>query len=145
MKILPAIQEPQETWVWSLGWEDPPGEGNGNPLQYSYLESPMVRGAWPVTVHGITKSWTQLKQLSQLSTQLYSEFLSCLLSCYQIFCTEYVTRAYIIHHIIQNVIHSIESFKWGLVNKHVEFEWILSEAVYKFWNIWVLRDVQNFC
>ena len=25
----------------SLGWEDPPGEGNGNPLQYSCLENPM--------------------------------------------------------------------------------------------------------
>ena len=35
-----------ETWVQSLGWEDPPGEGNGNPLQYSCLENPMDRGAW---------------------------------------------------------------------------------------------------
>ena len=30
-----------ETWVWSLGREDPPGEGNGNPLQYSCLENPL--------------------------------------------------------------------------------------------------------
>ena len=37
-----------------------PGEGNGNPLQYSCLESPMDRGAWWPIVHGITKSWTQL-------------------------------------------------------------------------------------
>ena len=29
-----------------------PGEGNGNPLQYSYLENPMDRGAWQATVHG---------------------------------------------------------------------------------------------
>ena len=29
-----------------------PGEGNGNPLQYSYLENSMDRGAWRVTVHG---------------------------------------------------------------------------------------------
>ena len=28
-----------------------PGEGNGNPLQYSYLENPMDRGAWQATVH----------------------------------------------------------------------------------------------
>ena len=34
--------------------EDAPGEGNGNPLQYSYLENPMVRGAWRATVHGVT-------------------------------------------------------------------------------------------
>ena len=32
-----------------------PGEGNDNPLQYSCLENPMDRGAWQVTVHGVTK------------------------------------------------------------------------------------------
>ena len=37
-----------------------PGEGNGNPLQCSCLDSPMDRGAWNVTVHGAAKSWTQL-------------------------------------------------------------------------------------
>ena len=36
-----------------------PGEGNGNPLQYSCLENPMDGGAWRVTVHGVEKSWTQ--------------------------------------------------------------------------------------
>ena len=30
-----------------------PGEGNGNPLQYSCLGNPMDRGAWQATVHGI--------------------------------------------------------------------------------------------
>ena len=35
-----------------------PGVGNGNPLQYSCLENFMDRGAWQVTVHGITKNWT---------------------------------------------------------------------------------------
>ena len=33
-----------------------PGEGNGNALQYSCLESPMDRGAWRATVHGVAKS-----------------------------------------------------------------------------------------
>ena len=32
-----------------------PGEGNGNPLQYSCLENPMDRGAWRATVHGVEK------------------------------------------------------------------------------------------
>ena len=50
----------QETWVWSLGEEDSPGEGSGNPVQYSCLGNPMGRGAWWATVHGVTKSWTQL-------------------------------------------------------------------------------------
>ena len=35
-----------------------PGEGNGNPLQFSCLENPMDREAWRATVHGITKSQT---------------------------------------------------------------------------------------
>ena len=33
-----------------------PGEGNGNPLQYSCLENSMDRGAWWAIVHGVTKS-----------------------------------------------------------------------------------------
>ena len=41
------------------GWGRSPGEGNGNPFQYSCLENPMERGAWRVTVHGVAKSWTQ--------------------------------------------------------------------------------------
>ena len=41
-----------------------PGEGNGNPLQYSYLENPMDRGAWRATVHGVTKSRTQLSHFT---------------------------------------------------------------------------------
>ena len=32
-----------------------PGEGNGNLLQYSYLENPMEKGAWRATVHGVAK------------------------------------------------------------------------------------------
>ena len=40
-----------------------PRGGHGNPLQYSCLENPMDRGAWQATVHGVAKSWTQLKQL----------------------------------------------------------------------------------
>ena len=32
-----------------------PGEGNGNPLQYSFLENPMDRGAWWATGHVVTK------------------------------------------------------------------------------------------
>ena len=33
-----------------------PGEGNGNPLQYSCLENPMGRGAWQATVHSVAES-----------------------------------------------------------------------------------------
>ena len=37
-----------------------PGEGSGYPLQYSCLETSVDREAWWATVHGVTKSWTQL-------------------------------------------------------------------------------------
>ena len=37
-----------------------PGEGNGNPLQYSCLGNPMDRGAWQVTVRGVAKSQARL-------------------------------------------------------------------------------------
>ena len=48
------------------GWGRSPGEGNGNPLQYSCLENSMDRGTWQGTVHGITKSWTQLSDYHSL-------------------------------------------------------------------------------
>ena len=38
-----------------------PGEGNGNPLQYSCLENPMDGGAWWARTHGVSKSKTQLR------------------------------------------------------------------------------------
>ena len=46
------------------GLERSPGEGNGNPLQYSFLKNPMNRGAWQAMVHSVTKSQTWLKQLA---------------------------------------------------------------------------------
>ena len=39
-----------------------PGEGHGNPLQYSCLENPMDRGAWRVTIPRVAKSQIQLKR-----------------------------------------------------------------------------------
>ena len=37
-----------------------PGEGNGYPLQYSFLMNPMDREAWQAIVHGVAKRWTRL-------------------------------------------------------------------------------------
>ena len=39
------------------GSESSPGGGHGNPLQYSWLENPMDRRVWWVTVHRVGKSW----------------------------------------------------------------------------------------
>ena len=41
--------------VRSLGGEDPPGGGSGDPLQCSCLENPTDRGAWQSAVHGVTE------------------------------------------------------------------------------------------
>ena len=61
VKNLPAIQETAcnaEMRVQSLSQEDSPGEGNGNPLQYSCLENPMDRGTWWATSPQGVKSRT---------------------------------------------------------------------------------------
>ena len=58
------MQEMQETGLIPVSRRSP-GEGNGNPLQYSCLENPMDRGACQATVHTVEKSWTLQKRLSQ--------------------------------------------------------------------------------
>ena len=57
VRNLPAMRK---TWVQPLGWEEPSGEGNGNPLQYSCLENSMDRGARWATVLRVVKSGTGL-------------------------------------------------------------------------------------
>ena len=54
-KNLPAIQE---TWVQSLGQEDPLEEGMAAHSSILAWRIPMDRGIWQTTVHGVTKSWT---------------------------------------------------------------------------------------
>ena len=50
------------------GWGRSPGSRHDNPLQYSCLENPMDRGAWWATVHGVSKSQTELKRLRTASS-----------------------------------------------------------------------------
>ena len=60
--VVKNLTAMQETQVQSLGLEDPlekgtpPGEGNGHPLQYSYLDNSMDRGTWLQSM-GLTQSW----------------------------------------------------------------------------------------
>ena len=49
-----------------------PGEGHGNPLQYSCLENPMDRGTWRATVHVVTKRRTRLSTAQQRSTSIFT-------------------------------------------------------------------------
>ena len=63
-----------------------PGEGNGNPLQYSCLENSMDGGAWWATVHGVTKSRTWLSDFTHFTSCDLTQM--CLLVYYQIFQVE---------------------------------------------------------
>ena len=56
-----------DPWVRTI-----PGEGNGNPLQYSYLGNPTDRGAWQVAVQGVAKSWTRLSTHIQIYTHVHT-------------------------------------------------------------------------
>ena len=56
VKNLPAMQE---TWVQSLGWEDPFEEGMATHSSFLAWRIPTDRGAWRATVQGVTKSRTQ--------------------------------------------------------------------------------------
>ena len=61
VKSLPAVQQNRGSVP---GWGTSPGEGNGNPLQYSCLENAMDGGAWQGTVHGVAKSQTWLSNFT---------------------------------------------------------------------------------
>ena len=61
VQILPASAGDVGDVGLTPGSGRSPGEGRGNPLQYSCLENPMDRGAWQATVHRVAKSWTQIK------------------------------------------------------------------------------------
>ena len=63
LKSVPVVQELQDMRVRSLGQKDP-WRRECDPLQFSFLENPMDRGAWWATVHGVAESWTQLEPLS---------------------------------------------------------------------------------
>ena len=104
-RIRLPIQETQETRVPSLGWEDPLGERNGYPLQYSCLENSMDGGAWQATVHRVAKSQTWLSEwapmhapeiwipaISSPDTPMASSFSACIMLKSRLFlcsCVQY--------------------------------------------------------
>ena len=79
------------------GWGRSPGEGNGNPLQYSCLENPMDGGAWWATVPGVAKSRTRVSDLTLtftlnfvelfylLSLEIFLNFLNNMFICVDLF------------------------------------------------------------
>ena len=67
VKNQPTMQKTQERGSIP-GSGGSPGEGNGNPLQYSCLENAMDREAWQTTVHGVSKSQTRLNDWARTYT-----------------------------------------------------------------------------
>ena len=78
-KNLPAVQEETQELAWLIpGLGRSPGEGNGNPLQYSCLENPMVRRAWWHTVQRVEKPLTLLTMLEGTTPSVLElKFVQC--------------------------------------------------------------------
>ena len=69
VKNPPAMQE---TWVWSLGWEDPLEKDMVAHFSILAWRIPIDRGAWWVIVHGVAKSWTWLSDYAQHSSDYHT-------------------------------------------------------------------------
>ena len=61
VKNLPVMRE---TWVPSVGWEDPLEEGMATHSSILAWKIPIDRGAWRATVHAVSKSWTRLRDFT---------------------------------------------------------------------------------
>ena len=71
--MLQMVKNPPamwETWVLSLGWEDPPEEGTATHSSILAWRIPMDRGAWWATVHSVAKESDMTEQLSPEHTRL---------------------------------------------------------------------------
>ena len=63
-KRVPTLQQVLVSYLFYIQQCIYDGEGNGNPLQYSCLETPMDGGAWQAAVHGVAKSRTRLSDFT---------------------------------------------------------------------------------
>ena len=107
VKNLPAMQE---TWIWSLGQEDPLGKGMATHASIFCLENPMDRGTWRATFHGITKSQTWLSDHHRhMHTQSNSTSQAL----------RYVQRwrwYCLYHHVVYILIGVKQKFRWKLTS-----------------------------
>ena len=65
-----AGRHKSETWVRSLGWDDPLEEGLATLSSVLAWRIPIGQRSWQVAVHRVTQSWTRLKQLSMNHTDI---------------------------------------------------------------------------
>ena len=76
-----------DPWVKKIPWRR-----NGNPFQYSCLESPTGRGDWQTTINGVTKSWTRLSNSTNKQNRWFANILhsfECFLCCAEVFLVWY--------------------------------------------------------
>ena len=73
----------RETWVWSLGWEDPLEKGMTTHSSILAWRIPVDRGAWRAIVCGVTKSWTRLSDWAHVASlgNFNLKKLCCCFSC----------------------------------------------------------------
>ena len=113
------------------GFGRSPGGGHGNPLQYSYLENPMDRGAWQAAVRRVTQSWTQLKQLSPQTRQLFRISLSFLFLCFLSSSISYLCMA--------SAIPRMKNWRMSLLNVlHWTIPWLMLSRVRPFETPWTV-------
>ena len=98
-----------------------PGEGNGNPLQYSCLENPMDGGACLGTVHGVTKSRTRLSNFTSLQTYLksFGEMGTCNL----------LTGVHLCIIILRDLHGSLVIRFWILIS-NIMFFWDITQCIF---------------
>ena len=84
------------------GWGWSPGEGRGNPLQYSGLENPRDGGAWWAAVYGVAQSRTRLKRLSSPSKQLRLSLVAFLCPVFH--------NVFLMHHIVTHLCKEYNTF-----------------------------------
>ena len=126
------------TFYFSLDCEL--GEGDGSPLQYSCLESPMGGGAWWAAVYGVAQSRTQLKRLSSSSSssRLWApgkQGQLCLIHLYVLLQSCSIVGPQWILLMLVNIFKSIWWYLWGPRQKRVlqretsvklSLSWVLS-------------------
>ena len=129
VKNPPANAGDIETWIRSLGWEDPPGEGNGSPLQYSCLENPLTEDPGSLESVRPQRVGTRLKWLSTHTAYMY---VLCTHSCMCL-----VNR--IIQEIIKLVLVIVKEYGKTRVDflnfTHFCIIWILCIRVLVFWHL----------
>ena len=87
-----------DPWIWKI-----PGEGNGNPFQYSCLGNPMDRGTWSAIGHGVTKSHKQLKRLSMhTKDQNIIKYKTIKENSKNIYFLTFWSKAFFLHSMLSN-------------------------------------------